>query len=145
MPVLYTKENELVDSIGLDATVFLRVTRMCRDIFLVMSVIGLAVMIPVNTVLSRSNYSNSTGGKSSSASKAFTTMTPLYVSSKAIWSQVICAWAFDIIVGFFLWWNYRAIVGLRRRYFKSPEYQRTLHARTLMVWSNVFLFFPFSY
>ena len=98
-----------------------------------MSIIGCAVMIPINISLSHSNYSNSNGGKQSIISSAFTTMTPQYVSSMAIWSQVVCAWSFDAIVGFFLWWNYRAVVALRRRYFQSPEYHRTLHARTLMI------------
>ena len=95
--------------------------------FLVMSIIGCAAMIPINITMS---HSNSTYSKSLSA---FATMTPQYVSTNGIWSQVICAWVLDIIVAFFLWWNYKAILALRRKYFQSPDYQRSLHARTLMV------------
>lgn len=82
-------------------------------------------MIPLN--LTQSN-------KDSKANlPAFVTMTPLYVSVQAIWGQVICAWAFDLIVAFFLWKNYKAVYALRRKYFQSSDYQRSLHARTLMV------------
>lgn len=61
-------------------------------------------------------------------------MTPLNVfKPTAMWSQVVCAWVFDIIIAFFLWRNYRAVRTLRRQYFESSDYQRSLHARTLMV------------
>lgn len=124
-PVFRTKEHDLVSSIGLDAIVFLRFTNMCRNIFVAMTVVGCAVMIPINIVLSRNDYTDTLS--------MFTTLSPQFVSEKAVWSQVVCTWAFDIIIIGFLWWNYRAVVGLRRKYFESPEYQRSLHARTLMV------------
>lgn len=124
-PVLRTREPELVECIGLDATVFLRFTKMCRNIFIILSIIGCGVMIPVN--LTQSN------GSGISSLSAFATMTPLYVTTEAIWSQVICAWAFDIILAYFLWRNYKAVTALRRKYFESSDYQRSLHARTLMV------------
>jgi Uncharacterized integral membrane protein len=60
-------------------------------------------------------------------------MTPLYVNAKSIWSQVACAWAFDGIIAFFLWRNYRAVRTLRRQYYQSSDYQRSMHARTLMI------------
>ncbi|GFF47141.1 uncharacterized protein C354.08c [Aspergillus lentulus] len=124
-PVLRTREPELVECIGLDATVFLRFTKMCRNIFIILSIIGCGVMIPVN--LTKSN------GSGISSLSAFATMTPLYVTTEAIWSQVICAWAFDIIIAYFLWRNYKAVTALRRKYFQSSDYQRSLHARTLMI------------
>ncbi|KAL4916287.1 hypothetical protein BDW62DRAFT_202796 [Aspergillus aurantiobrunneus] len=123
MPVIRTREPELVECIGLDATIFVRFTKMCRNIFIFLSIIGCGVMIPIN--ISQSKNTDNIG--------AFTTMTPLYVTEKAIWSQVVCAWAFDIIIAYFLWRNYRAVLTLRRRYFESSEYQRSLHARTLMI------------
>lgn len=124
-PVVNTQEEDLVDRIGLDATLFLRFARMLRNMFLALSLIGCAVLIPIN-------ISQSSGAVAQGFS-AFSTMTPLYVTTEAIWSQVICAWAFDAIVIFFLWQNYRALLRLRRRYFQTPEYQMSLHARTLMV------------
>lgn len=124
-PVLRTKEDDLVDRIGLDATVFLRFAKMLRNIFIFLSIIGCTVMIPVNLVES--------SGEGTADFPKFTLMTPLYVPTTAIWSQVIMAWAFDAIVMYFLWRNYVGICALRRRYFQSSEYQRSLHARTLLV------------
>ncbi|EEH39805.2 hypothetical protein PAAG_01994 [Paracoccidioides lutzii Pb01] len=124
-PVLKTTESQLVDCIGLDATVFLRFTRMCRNMFLVTSIIGCFIMIPVN--VSQSNTSRVPG------LNTFVTMTPQFISTRAIWSHVVCAWVFDIIVAYFLWRNYKAISALRRHYFQSSEYQKSLHARTILV------------
>jgi calcium permeable stress-gated cation channel len=124
-PVLHTKEEDVADRIGMDATIFLRFTYMCRDIFLALTIIGCAVLIPVN--LSQSQ------GAVTQGFSAFSTMTPMYVSTDAIWAQVICAWVVNLVVVFFLWRNYRAVLALRRRHFHSPEYQNSLHARTLMV------------
>ncbi|OAX79713.1 hypothetical protein ACJ72_05967 [Emergomyces africanus] len=122
-PVIGTKENELVDCIGLDATVFLRFTRMCRNMFLVLSVIGCFVMIPVNI----------TQSSPPPGIKGFATMTPEFVSYGAMWSHVVCLWAFDAIVAYFLWRNYKVVFALRGHYFESSEYQKSLHARTLLI------------
>jgi hypothetical protein len=130
-PVLRTKEPELVECVGLDATVFLRFTKMCRNIFIFLSIIGCGVMIPIN--ITQSN------GDGVPGLSAFTAMTPLYATTNAIWSQVICAWLFDIIVVFFLWRNYKAVLALRRKYFQSSDYQRSLSARTLMVCCDKYL------
>ncbi|KAI9832937.1 MAG: hypothetical protein M1819_003967 [Sarea resinae] len=124
-PIIQIREVDMVEKIGLDAIVFLRFTRMCRNLFVIMSVIGCLVMIPVNV-----GFRNKSQAKSSSS---FLLMTPMFVSGKAIWAQVVCAWAFDIVIAVFLWTNYRAIVRLRRQYFESPDYQKALHARTLML------------
>jgi hypothetical protein len=93
---------------------------MCRNVFLILSVIGCLVMIPINITKSDSGPSQ--------ILTAFTTMAP-----QALWSHIACVWAFDVIVAYFLWRNYRTVTNLRRRYFQSPEYQKSLHARTIMI------------
>jgi hypothetical protein len=120
-PVLLTKEQDLITQIGLDATIFLRILRMCRNIFVCMAAVGCAVLLPLN--LSKSK------GKSQFILRA----TPLYASGAAIEAIAICAWIFNFILCFFLWWNYRVVVALRRQYYDSPGYQHSLHGRTLMV------------
>ena len=122
--VLRTREPQMVDKLGLDATIFLRFTRMLRNIFLILSIIGIAIMVPVNISQSKAP------GKDIST---LTLMTPLFVSGNALWSHVICAWIINVIVSYFLWHNYRGVTRLRRQYFESQEYQRSLHSRTLMV------------
>lgn len=85
-------------------------------------------MIPVN--LTQASLSSS----DTSSASTFIDMTPLNVlNPTAMWSQVICAWIFDIIIAYFLWRNYRAVRAMRRQYFQSSDYQRSLHARTLMI------------
>jgi hypothetical protein len=130
-PVLRTKEDVLADRIGLDGTLFLRFAKMCRNMFLVLSVVGCAVLIPINI--------SQSGGAVTQGFSPFALMTPLYITTNAIWSQVVCAWAFDLVIIFFLWQNYRAVLRLRRRYFQSAEYQMSLHARTLMVSRALFV------
>jgi hypothetical protein len=61
-------------------------------------------------------------------------MTPLFIFGGGLWAQVVVAWATNIIVGYFLWANYRRVHQLRRRYFESPDYQASLHARTVLMW-----------
>ncbi|CAI7677407.1 unnamed protein product [Penicillium manginii] len=127
-PVIRTREPQLIDTVGLDAALFLRFTKMCRNILICMSIIGCAVMIPVN--LTQASLSSS----DTSSASTFIDMTPLNVlNPTAMWSQVICAWIFDIIIAYFLWRNYRAVRAMRRQYFQSSDYQRSLHARTLMI------------
>lgn len=124
-PIIKTSEGDNIDRIGMDATIFLRFTRMCRNVFLILSVLGCAIMIPVN--MTQSEKSRSTN------ENILLLMTPQYVHPQALWANVVCAWIFDIVVGYFLWHNYRAVRNLRRRYFQSTEFQKSLHARSVMV------------
>ena len=49
-PVTKTKEQTVIEKVGLDAAIFLRFIKMCRNIFLVLTVIGCGILIPVNVV-----------------------------------------------------------------------------------------------
>ncbi|KAI4194476.1 MAG: hypothetical protein LQ350_007755 [Teloschistes chrysophthalmus] len=132
-PVFQAKEPLLVEKTGLDAAIFLRFTKMLRNMFLVLSVIGVLVLIPANVIGSNKGFI-STNFKGSQS--YFVTMTPQYPNPTRlsyIWVHVVAVWAIDLIVAFFLWRNYGAVVRLRRQYFDSPEYLMSLHSRTLMV------------
>ena len=108
--------------IGLDATVFLRVLRMCRNIFLVLAALGCGILIPTNLVRG-----------SIKSGDAVARVTPINTFGSPNWSITICAWLFNAVFAGYLWWNYRAVLRLRRQYYESPQYQSSLHARTLMV------------
>jgi len=124
-PVNKASESFLMEKIGMDAVIFLRLTRMLRNIFLVLGLVGIAIMIPVNVTL---------GSKgASSGSSAFTVMTPLFIWGRGLWAQVVLAWFIDIVVMYFLWHNYRRVHRLRRAYLESPEYQKSLHSRTILI------------
>lgn len=122
-PVLNTTEQELVQQIGLDAVVFLRVLRMCRNMFVILAIVGCGILIPIN--LSK--------GQKFSTTTTIMEVTPFNVYGSANWGMTICAWIFDIVLAGFLWWNYRVVLRLRRQYYDSSEYHASLHARTLMV------------
>jgi hypothetical protein len=124
-PLVKTKEADLVELVGLDATIFLRFTRMCRNMFLVIAVLGCGILIPINLI-------KGIGG-SYASSTFIERVTPSNTFGDPNWGQVICAWLFDIVIVSILWWNYRCVLKLRRQYFNSEDYQRSLHARTLMV------------
>lgn len=127
-PVVSLKEPQLVEKIGLDGTIFLRFTRMCRNIFAVISAIAMGVLVPTNVISS---------GKVKKELKFeggsfWVTSTPQYVSGVGLWVHVVCAWIINLIVAFFLWRNYVAVTRLRRQYFESADYLQSLHSRTLM-------------
>lgn len=131
-PVFKTNENYYVDRIGMDATVFLRFARMCRNMFITLAVFGCAIVIPVNII-----YSIKQGQINKDLSKEskyiFVMMTPSQLYGEVFWAHVVVAYLFDIIVCGFLWWTYRAVHRLRRTYMEGSEYQNSLHARTVMI------------
>ncbi|KAF2712080.1 DUF221-domain-containing protein [Pleomassaria siparia CBS 279.74] len=134
-PVFHTHEDDYVEKIGLDATIFLRVARMCRNMFAVLSIFGCAIIIPINVVNSKAveKKTQAAGGSTVASSGAIFLMTPRSLSGQIFWAFIAVAYLFDVIICIFLWWTYRAVHRLRRRYLDSPEYQNSLHSRTLMV------------
>jgi hypothetical protein len=125
-----TKEEQLVDQIGMDATIFLRFLRMIRNLFLILTVVGVSIIVPVNVT---KNASANAGQEDQGKEGWIKIITPRNVWGPSMWSQVALAWSYDLIIMGFLWWNYRKVLYLRRRYFESEEYQNSLHSRALMV------------
>ncbi|KAL2139713.1 hypothetical protein VTI28DRAFT_4846 [Corynascus sepedonium] len=123
VPLWSTSEQDMINLVGMDAAVFLRFTRMCRNIFLVLSLFGCAILIPVNWT--------HLGAKQTTW---LMRVTPLNVWASTHWATVTFAWLLTIVVCGFLWWNYRKVLQMRRMYMKSEEYQHSLHARTLMLY-----------
>ncbi|KAI3325944.1 DUF221-domain-containing protein [Xylariaceae sp. AK1471] len=125
-PVVKTREQVLTEKIGLDATLFLRFAKMSRNLMIILSVVGCGVYIPLNVV-------QNTRNNAIDHSNVFISLTPLGVWGAACWAHVLVSYTFDILICFFIWWNYRAVTRLRREYLASPEYQESLHSRTLMI------------
>ena len=121
-----THEDALIGQVGMDATIFLRFVRMCRNMFLVLALIGVGILVPVNV----SSQDIQTG---SDSGNWIYRVTPINVRGNVNWAQVAVAYLFDLTIAGFLWWNYRRVLELRRKYFDSEEYQSSLHSRTLMV------------
>ncbi|KAF1942171.1 DUF221-domain-containing protein [Clathrospora elynae] len=121
------KEQDLVDTIGLDAVVFLRFLRMVRNIFLVLSVIVCSILIPINVVGGSNFY------RQWHNIPTLMKFTPQYIFGQKFWAFVFVAYLIQGTVCFFLWWNYRAVLKLRRSYFNTQEYKASLHSRTLLL------------
>ncbi|KAH8732424.1 hypothetical protein GQ44DRAFT_602800 [Phaeosphaeriaceae sp. PMI808] len=128
-PVFKTDEDLYVQMIGLDATIFLRFARMCRNMFLVLAIVGCAIIIPINVTRTVQFQKDGKFG----AATAIALMTPQKLFGEIFWAFVVIAYLFNIVVCGFLWWTYRAVHRLRRTYLESPEYQNSLHSRTLMI------------
>lgn len=132
-PVFKHNEDQYVETIGLDATIFLRFARMCRNLFVVLAIVGCAIILPVNIVKGNKAQNDfGSGGQGTNKNPIFL-MTPQSLLGEIFWFFVAVAYVFDFIVCGFLWWNYRAVHRLRRRYMDSSEYQNSLHSRSLMV------------
>lgn len=120
-------EHQLVERIGLDAVVFLRFIRMLRNVFLILTIIGCGVLIPVNVVGGHGLYSQW------SSVSTLMKFTPQYIFGQKFWAYVILAYLLEGMVFFLIWWNYKAVLRLRLAYFNSYDYRSSLHARTLLV------------
>lgn len=138
--LLGTKEDHLIQQIGMDAIIFLRFIRMCRNMFLVLSVFGMGILVP--TYVTQQYYTGPSnnvtpqkrdGDGGANNNGWLLTITPRTVKPDAMWAQVVVAYLMNFTVAGFLWWNYRRVMELRRKYFDSDEYQSSLHSRTLML------------
>ncbi|KKA26845.1 hypothetical protein TD95_004862 [Thielaviopsis punctulata] len=123
IPLWRTSETDTVSHIGMDAAIFIRFTKMLRNIFLTLTVCVCPVIIPTNL----------TSGTDNAGRSWLSNIGPSTVYGKAHWADVIAAWVTTLIVMAYLWWNYRRVLALRRAYFNTEEYQNSLHARTLML------------
>lgn len=126
-PIIKIYEDDYVNSVGLDATLFIRFTSMCRNIFIALTVVGCGIIIPVNVFSGKELYNAFDGVP------AIAKITPQYIFGEAAWAYVICAYVFDSIIFYFLWSNYKVYVKLRKNFYERIEYQRSPQARTLMV------------
>jgi len=118
---------KMVEKVGMDAAIFIRFTKMCRNIFLVLTLVGIAGLIPVYITSGKQYYSKGEG------ISWLTKITATFLVGRVFWVLVASAWVIDVVICGFLFWNYRAVARLRRFYFESGEYQNSLHSRTVMV------------
>ncbi|KAH9855932.1 DUF221-domain-containing protein [Lenzites betulinus] len=126
-PLLHTKEPELIDKIGLDAAIFLRFLRMCRWLFSAIAALTCAVLIPVNVVYNIRNVP--------SKDRDVLSMLTIRDLEKTDWvfAHIAMTYVITFVIMGFVWWHWRAVVRLRRDWFRSPEYIQSFYARTLMV------------
>ncbi|BFZ55714.1 hypothetical protein PYCC9005_002755 [Savitreella phatthalungensis] len=130
-PILTLREDALVDKVGLDAIIYLRFLRMCRNYLALVSILGAGAIIPINII-----GTNQTAKSSSDSTGSLNPLLRLTVSGLTgnwIIPHIAFSYVFLAILLVFIWFNYRRVCRLRQRYFASDEYQSALASRTLMM------------
>lgn len=127
LPPLYrTKEQELLDKVGLDAVTFLRFTRMMRALFSCIALLGCALLIPIDAVYNIKHVS-------SSNRDILSMLTIRDVQGSYLFAHVAISYAISGLVMFFIWRHWKHMLRLRQEWFRSPEYLESFYARTLIV------------
>jgi calcium permeable stress-gated cation channel len=123
-PLIRTKEPELLDKIGLDAVAYLRFNRLLRWLFSSIALVTCAILIPINVTY---NLKEVKPGDRD----ILTMLTIRDVRGNLLFVHVAVSYLVTILVCVFVWFHWKAMVSLRRQWFKSPEYLESFYARTL--------------
>ena len=116
----------LLDKLGLDAVAFLRFLRMMRWIFLAVSVLCCAILIPINVTYNLKFIAED-------KRDVLGILTLQSVSGEWLFAHVAMSYVINAIVLAFIYYNWKAMAALRWSWFRSDEYQKSFYARTLMV------------
>lgn len=125
-----TTEADLVVHVGIDGAVFIRFCKMLRNLFMCMTVFICGVGIPINVYY---NMQSKQGGDVLTKSDALMLMTPRLLKGVPLIAHIALAYSTDLLVIFFLWKNYKAVLHMRRQAFMTKEYQRSLFMRTVLL------------
>ena len=125
-PLVTTKEETLINTIGLDAVCFLKFLSMSRNMFVVIALLASAVLIPIDVTYNLRNVRES-------ARNPLSILTIQNVRGPFLWGHVAVVYLITLTVFAFVWVNYSQMVNFRWQYFRSDEYQHSLHARSLIV------------
>ncbi|GJJ74782.1 calcium permeable stress-gated cation channel [Entomortierella parvispora] len=128
-PVWSCPDEELVDKIGLDAVVFIRFVRMCRQVFVIMAVIGCGALIPINII---STTRSQVEDQPPPDKISLLTMAGV-VDFDWLWAHVAATWMFSLVLIFAMLHGYRSFLKFRIQYFESTSYQENMASRTLML------------
>ncbi|TFK44887.1 hypothetical protein BDQ12DRAFT_702212 [Crucibulum laeve] len=124
-PVLFTKEPELLDKVGLDAVAFLRFLRLMRWLFTLTALLACGVLIPVNylyTISHRPKYFD-----------ILSAMTIKDVKGVRLYTHVAITYIITIFVVVLVYFHWCAMLRLRKEWFASPEYIQSFYGRTLSI------------
>lgn len=99
---------------------------MMRWLFLSISLLTCAVLIPINVTYNLSNVK-------SKNRDALSMLTIRDVGGNWLFAHVAVTYVICFVVMGFVWKNWKDVVGLRKTWFQSPEYTQSFYARTLML------------
>ncbi|KAG0268493.1 hypothetical protein DFQ27_006558 [Actinomortierella ambigua] len=128
-PVYHCPDEVLAEKIGLDAVVFIRFIRMCRNIFIALMILGCGALIPINIIISKRGLKPE--DEQPDTIQLMTMSGVLDVNW--MWAHVGAMWLFSLIVLAAVWWNYKKFLDFRIKYYESSDYQTNVASRTLML------------
>ena len=99
---------------------------MMRWIYTGVAAVTCAVLIPVNVTYNLKNID-------SKDRTLLSLLTIRDVSGNILFVHVGAVYMVTMVVLIGIWYNWRAMVRLRRQWFRSPEYTQSFYARTLAV------------
>ncbi|KAG2182334.1 hypothetical protein INT43_007264 [Umbelopsis isabellina] len=136
-PVLHTKDDVLLQKIGFDAFIFLRILRILRHILYTMTFVGVCGLIPLNIIAT-----SRTGVWPPGASIDFLSISTINnVNGKApsnanytwYWAHVAVTWIFTLAIFFFFYRGYVIYARIRQQYFTSPDYVASVHSKSILI------------
>ncbi|KAG8907252.1 hypothetical protein FRB99_004946 [Tulasnella sp. 403] len=125
-PLLHTKEPELLDKVGLDAVAFLRFLRLLRWLFAAVAGVSCIVLIPLDLSYNNANIQKDNRNYLSA-------LTIQNISGWRLFVHVAMSYIIAFLVMGFSWWHWKHMLRLRHAWFRSEEYNKSFHARTLMI------------
>lgn len=128
-PVWSCPDKVLVEKIGLDAVVFIRFVRMCRNLFFFLGLVGCGALIPINVI---GTMRAQPDGQMPKDKVSMLTMAGI-LDLNWLWAHVGATWLFSLVFFFALHHGYRTFLGFRKRYFESDIYQDEVASRTIML------------
>jgi hypothetical protein len=164
-PLFHTKEDVLLEKIGLDGVCFLRFLRMCQwmsvhpsysmriratdgceNRFVGVAIMSCCVLIPINVAYNVQHNSKSirsdplriltlqdVRGNLLYAHVAVRLLSGIHPLTDMLTRATQISYLITLFACYCIWRNYRSMARLRWTYFRSEEYQQSLHARSLMV------------
>lgn len=125
-------DRELADALGLDAVVYLQFVALCRNVFVVGTVLAGAVVVPINIVYNL-HAVNSAGAATPARSDYFFLTTPTLLRGAPMGAHVAVTWAIDFVACWFVWTHTARVVALRQRRMRQAARAGTLYMRIVMV------------
>ncbi|PPQ75181.1 hypothetical protein CVT26_008789 [Gymnopilus dilepis] len=125
-PLVYTKEPELLDKLGLDAVAFLRFLRLLRWLFSGITLLTCGILIPINVVYNLRSVP-------AKGRDILSMLTIRDVDGSFLYAHIVVAYLITFLICFCVDLHWRAMHRLRHTWFRSPEYLQSFYARTLQV------------
>ncbi|POG59516.1 hypothetical protein GLOIN_2v1467303 [Rhizophagus irregularis DAOM 181602=DAOM 197198] len=129
-PVLEANEKSLVNEIGLDAVMFIRFIKLCQNILLCLLVFGACVIMPINIF---GTYRDNNYDMPSKDNPLQILSVSYLEQTNWFWAHSVFTWLFSLIIYWFIFLEYKNYNRLRIEYFKSDEYRKSLHSKTLLI------------